>query len=248
MITINLKPGTKRAKSKSPLAGLVLKLKSAGEKIKDPWRLGALAAGAAGLAFVAYAQLSTSAELSSLQPKLEQARAENQRFRAFLGEKKHLESVRDSIQAQIATIKNVDGDRYVWPHIMDEVARAVPAFTWLTDIQVLAPAAAPAAVDTSAKAKRVETPPVMIQVNGRTVDIQGYTRLLRQLEDSPWLKDVTAISANTVIDHNRAVTAFVLKATYSRPGGSAEAMEPEPAKAAAPVMQPASVAQAKGGK
>jgi hypothetical protein len=53
---------------------------------------------------------------------------------------------------------------------------------------------------------------------GRTMDIQGFTRFMRQLEDSPWLKDVTVISTETVIDRGRAVTAFTVKANYVRPG------------------------------
>jgi Tfp pilus assembly protein PilN len=241
MITINLRPGTKRAKAKSPVAGLVAQLKGAGEKIKDPYRLGALVLGLGWLGFVAFGQVKSSAELASLQPKLEQARAENQRFRAFLGEKKRLESVRDSIQAQIATIRTVDGDRYVWPHILDEVARAVPPFTWLTDVQNVAQAPAPIVAGDTTK-KVVAPPPVGILINGRTVDIQGYTRLLRQLEDSPWLKDVTAISANTIVDHNRAVTAFVLKATFEKPSYRAAQASTTDSVPTPAVPQPAAVA------
>lgn len=233
MIEINLKPGQKRSKSVSPVAGLVAQLKTAGQKIKDPYRLGALVLGLGWLGFVGVSQMTTSSELASLEPKLEQARAENMRFRAFLGEKKRLEAVRDSIQAQITTIRNVDGDRYVWPHILDEVARAVPPFTWLTDLQVVSIAAAPVAVTDSTAPAPVEPPPVQIQVTGRTVDIQGYTRLLRQLEDSPFLKDVTAISANTVVDQTRAVTAFVLKANFQRTEKRAENPMPGRTEAAA---------------
>lgn len=237
MIEINLKPGQKRAKSASPLAGIGAQLKSLGQKIKDPYRIGALALGLGWLGYVGMAQLNASSELSDLEPRLEQARAENQRFRAFLAEKKRLESVRDSIQAQIATIKNVDGDRYVWPHILDEVARSVPAYTWLTDIQFIA-SAPPVVVDTVTKTA-IEPAPVQIQVTGRTVDIQGYTRLLRQLEDSPYLKDVTAIYANTVLDQNRAVTAFVLKAAFQRPTRAEVAPDRPTTESAAHVDRPA---------
>jgi Tfp pilus assembly protein PilN len=181
--------------------------------------------------------LTKSAELTELEPKPEQVRAEYQRFRGFLGEKRRLESVRDSIQAQITTIRTVDGDRYVWPHILDEVARAVPPFTWLTDVGVMNIAAAPVPGDTLGN---LPPPPVQIQITGRTVDIQGYTRLLRQLEDSPWLEDVTAISANTVIDRNRAVTAFVLRASFTRPAHAEQTAMP----GTEPTLQPTSVAQA----
>ncbi|MEZ4456401.1 MAG: PilN domain-containing protein [Gemmatimonadales bacterium] len=226
MITINLKPGHKRAAGKSSIAGIGAQLKAAGQKIKDPYRLGALAASVAWLGFVGIAQLTASTELSDLEPKLEQARTENQRFRAYLNEKRRLESTRDSIQAQIETIKTVDGDRYTWPRILDEVARAVPPYTWLTDVQNIS-IAAPVVADSANPA--VE-PAVEVAINGRTVDIQGYTRLLRQLEDSPYLSNVTAISANTVVDQNRAVTAFVLKATFQRRDAAAGKQAEQPAE------------------
>ena len=239
MITINLKPGAKRSAGASPMAAGFSRVKKLAEQIKDPYRIGALVIGTAWLGFVGVTHLTKSAELTELEPKLEQVRAEYQRFRGFLGEKRRLESVRDSIQAQINTIRAVDGDRYVWPHILDEVARAVPPFTWLTDIGVMSVAAAPVAADSLVEAP--PPPPVQVQITGRTVDIQGYTRLLRQLEYSPWLENVTAISANTVIDRDRAVTAFVLRATFTRPARaeqtSTSGSEPEP------TLQPASVAQ-----
>lgn len=238
MITINLKPGAKRATGSSPLAGGLARVKGLGEKIKDPFRLGALVIGTAWLGYVGFSHLSASAELTDLEPKLEQARAENQRFRTFLAEKRRLEAVRDSIQTQIATIRHVDGDRYVWPHIMDEVARAVPAFTWLTDLAYVA--APPPAGDSTMGAP--PPPPVQLQITGRTVDIQGYTRLLRQLEDSPWLTEVTAVSANTVVEATRAVTAFVLRATFERARPGARGAEADPAAAATPAA--ATVAQA----
>jgi hypothetical protein len=70
-------------------------------------------------------------------------------------------------------------------------------------------------VDTSATVP----PPVGVQLNGKTMDIQGFTHFMRQLEDSPWLRDVTLISTGTDIDHNRAVTVFTVKASYVRRGG-----------------------------
>ena len=57
-------------------------------------------------------------------------------------------------------------------------------------------------------------PAVVFEVNGRTVDIQAYTRFLRQLEASPWITDVTPVSAQTVVEKERPVTAFTIRATY----------------------------------
>jgi Tfp pilus assembly protein PilN len=54
------------------------------------------------------------------------------------------------------------------------------------------------------------------RVEGRTVDIQAYTRFLRQLEASPWIQNVTPVSAQTVVEQERPVTAFVIRAEYRR--------------------------------
>src|SRR6185437_1737624 len=162
--------------------------------------------------------VGTTRELSALEPKLEQTRAEHKRFKAFLTEKRHQELIRDSLVAQIGVIRTVDGDRYVWPHLLDEVTKALPAYTWLIDIS---PAAAPAPppppangkVDTT-NAAPAAPPAVQFTVNGRTVDIQAYTRFLRQLEASPWITEVTPVSAQTVVEKERPVPAFSIKATY----------------------------------
>jgi Tfp pilus assembly protein PilN len=119
-------------------------------------------------------------------------------------------------------IRTVDGDRYVWPHLLDEVTKALPAYTWLVDMGHAATAAPPpVSPQAAANAKKDTTvaepfvsPPVTFNVNGRTVDIQAYTRFLRQMEASPWITEVTPVSAQTVVEKERPVTAFTIRATY----------------------------------
>lgn len=215
MISVNLRPGTKRGKSGPSLGAGLDRLKGLGSTVKDPLRLLAMVAWIGVVGFLGWTFLSTGSRLGELEPQLEQARSEHRRFQEFLVQKQREEAVRDSILVQIRTIQQVDADRYIWPHILDQVARALPAFTWLVNVNFVAPPARPLSADTAA----VETarPPVVVQLTGRTVDIQGYTRFMRELEDSPWLGDVTAVSANTVVEGGRAVTAFVLNATYTQP-------------------------------
>ena len=128
--------------------------------------------------------------------------------------------IRDSLVAQIGVIRSVDGDRYVWSHLLDEVTKALPAYTWLTDLGAdvaATPGAAPAPAPAAAKADSGAAPaktPVAFSIIGRTVDIQAYTRFLRQLEASPWITDVTPVSAQTVVEKERPVTAFSIRATY----------------------------------
>jgi Tfp pilus assembly protein PilN len=224
MITVNLRPGLKRKRSRgSPLAGVLENLRGVGTRVKDPLLIGAVAAWAIVALFLGWTWISTATELSALEPKLEQTRAEHKRFKTFLEQKRKQEVIRDSLGRQIATIKSVDGDRYIWPHVLDEVTKALPAYTWLVDMKVAGlPAGAQGVQPVAAKpdstrpAADSATAPLAtgFEINGRTVDIQAYTRFLRNLEASPWITDVTPVSAQTVVEQERAVTAFTIRATY----------------------------------
>jgi Tfp pilus assembly protein PilN len=210
MITINLKPGSRRSKSGPSLAGGMSALKGLTTRGKDPFPM--IAVGVIGILAVTLGVIffGSTSRVSSLEDELDAARAENRRFKTFLVEKQRAEAAKDSVVAQIATIRTVDDDRYVWPHILDEITRALPPFTWLTELTAMA---APAPVDSTV----ITLAPVSVQLLGRTMDIQGFTRFMRQLEDSPWLRDVTVVSTTTEIDHARAVTAFTVRASYTRP-------------------------------
>jgi Tfp pilus assembly protein PilN len=220
MITVNLRPDLKRKRARSPLLGVMESVRGVGAKVKDPLLLASVVSWVGVLGWLGYVTLGTTRELNALEPQLEATRAEHKRFKAFLAEKRHQETIRDSLVAQIGIIRTVDGDRYVWPHLLDEVTKALPAYTWLVDMGFAAPAAAPAGAlpaDTAQDTTAVQpfvSPAVSFNVNGRTVDIQAYTRFLRQLEASPWITDVTPVSAQTVIEKERPVTAFTIRATY----------------------------------
>ena len=48
------------------------------------------------------------------------------------------------------------------------------------------------------------------------MDIAAYTKFLRQLEASPWISDVVPQQATTVVESERAVTAFTIRASFAR--------------------------------
>ena len=221
MITINLKPGSKRAASGPSLAGGLSAIKGLPSKVKDPWPMAAVVVALLTAGALAWIGIGSSSRISTLDEQLATARAENRRFKQFRIEKRRAEAAKDSVVAQIATIRSVDGDRYTWPHVLDEVTRAVPPYVWLVEMANIP--GTPSAADTAS----IEPPPVALQLVGRAMDIQNFTRFMRQLEDSEWLKDVTVITTQTVIDRGRAVTAFTLRAQYVRRNA-------EPAQPAAP--------------
>jgi Tfp pilus assembly protein PilN len=224
MITVNLRPGQKRKRTGNPFAGLLnglSGLRELGAKVKDPLLMSAVGAwvlvgGGLGLIY-----LNNARQLYTLEPRLEQARSEHRRFQAFITDKRRQEKIRDSLLAQITVIRSVDGDRYVWPHLLDEITKALPAYTWLVDLGITG--ATPNASSTPPKTKAdsvadsvAKNRQVAFQINGRTIDIQAYTRFLRQLEASPWIVDVIPVSAQTVVEKERPVTAFTIRASFNR--------------------------------
>ena len=230
MITVNLRPNLKRKRARPQFQGILEMTRSFSDKVKDPLLLVAVVSWVGVLGWLGFVVVGTTAQLSTLEPQLEQTRAENRRFKAFLTEKRHQEMIRDSLVAQIGVIRRVDGDRYIWSHLLDEVTKALPAYTWLVDLgaegvtskPIVAPATPPTPQQVKGpKAQTTDTaatvpvdPGVAFVINGRTVDIQAYTRFLRQLEASPWITDVTPVAAQTVVEKERPVTAFTIRATY----------------------------------
>lgn len=209
MITVNLRPGQKRKAAGGGPKQYLDRLKAFGSKVKDPFLVGSIAACIAVAAFLGWSFLSTSAKYNALAPRLEQARDEQKRFDNLLKQKRRAENIRDSLLSQIATIRGVDGDRYVWSHVLDEVAKALPPYTWLLSMTAQSP---PPVTDTTENAP---PPQLKFRLEGRTMDLQAYTRFLRQLEASPWLNEVTPVEAKTVLEKERPVTAFTIMATFS---------------------------------
>ncbi|MES2124012.1 MAG: hypothetical protein V4503_04910 [Gemmatimonadota bacterium] len=127
MITINLRPGARRqTKRGNAFAGFGERITVITSKVKEPWLAVALASWVLVLGFLGFVLVSTTARMSSLEPKLEAARTEYARYQDFVKQKRREENVRDSILAQIGTITGVDQQRYTWPHILDDIGGAPP--------------------------------------------------------------------------------------------------------------------------
>jgi Tfp pilus assembly protein PilN len=223
MITVNLRPGQRRKRGGNPFKGMLDGLsvfRDLGAKVKDPLLMAAVGAWVVVVGVLGLIYLNNLRQLYTLEPRLEQARSEHRRFKAFIADKRRQEKIRDSLLAQITVIRKVDGDRYIWPHLLDEITKALPAYTWLVDLGVagtqVAAAQPPRNAAKDSTADTATPPPLSFQINGRTMDIQAYTRFLRQLEASPWIVDVVPVSAQTIVEKERPVTAFTIRASYNK--------------------------------
>jgi len=221
-IEINLRPGQKRVRKVSPLEKVREWGRGVSAGVTDPLRLATIAAWAVAVVGMGGWWFTTRTSVEALEQEIEEVRAEHRRFQGFLKQKQKQEMVRDSLFAQISTIRQVDGDRYVWAHVLDEVTRALPPFTWLVSVAASGgaapgtPAAPPAAAPQPQAAADSAGPRVLkFTLVGRTADIQAYTRYLRDLEASPWIANVTPLQAQTVIEADRPLTAFTIVADFT---------------------------------
>ena len=212
MITINLRPGQKRKRAGSPFAGVAGRAKALGARVKDPLLLAAAAAWIGVVAWLGLVWTTNARQLHALTPRLEQVRVEHRRFKNFIAQKRHQELIRDSLVSQIGVIRTVDGDRYVWPHVMDEVARALPPYTWLTE---MAPVSAGGASDSTDSTSASHG--LAFKITGRTVDIQAVTRFMRDLEASPFFSGVVLDKSEPMTDNGKEVAQFQLTFGFSRP-------------------------------
>lgn len=211
MIAVNLRPGQKR-KTGSAGKQFQAKLKELGARVKEPLLLAAAAAWIVVGGGLFWLYRSTSRDLATLQPRLEQVRSDQKRFKGLMQQKRKAEQIRDSLLSQIRIIRRVDGDRYIWPHLLDEVAKALPPYTWLVDLSIVGTQPLDTVVDDTSSAHSRIT----FQIDGRTVDYQAYTQFLRQLEASPWISNVQPINSQSVVEQARPVTSFQIRATFSQ--------------------------------
>ena len=223
MIEINLLPGKKKTSRGGGGGGAGFKLQMPDfrgliAQIKDPWLIAAvLATVLCGGSILFY--LYERTQLAALDSRLTQAKAEKRRYDAYIIELRRAERLRDSLVAEIGVIRGIDQDRYVWSHVLDQISKALPPYTWLVDVSNAAPSGVSntAAGVTVIPASLVDSTGgslVRVSITGRTVDIQAYTTFLRQLANSPWLTEVTPAQSITRIEADRPVTEFNLSVRY----------------------------------
>lgn len=178
-------------------------------QVKDPLLLGAVGAWAVAIVVVGFLFVTQGAQVLSRSNELDRTRQEDLRYRTLIRQKQREARLRDSLLLELNAIRDIDADRFVWPHIMDEVTKAVPDYTWLTSVSTLS-TAAPVGVEVDT----TYVPPLQVQIEGQTSDISAMTRFVRNLQASPWIASVT-IGPNTQVEADgQIVTAFSVTAVY----------------------------------
>jgi Tfp pilus assembly protein PilN len=222
MIEINLLPGAARkTRSRMPSLSLGAALSGVRDRVRDPFMLSAVGAVVVAAAAIGALHMKQSSRVSELAEREERAVADSTRFAGIIRERERAEAKRDSVLRQLQVIRSIDEERYVWPHIMDEVSRALPPYTWLKSLGPSAlTAAQPAPATTERKDPVPMTEPMRFRIVGNTVDIQALTRFMRLLEASPFVQNVQLAKSELAMVEGKEVTEFQLEAQYERPDKS----------------------------
>jgi Tfp pilus assembly protein PilN len=169
----------------------------------------------AAVAAAAFLYFSTSARRGELEVQIEEARADSARYADLIQQNEALLARRDSIAQRVNIIQEIDEGRYVWPHIMDEVARALPDYTWLTAVMQVSLG-----------------DELQFRVDGNAGNTFALTQFMENLEASLFIRNVELVTTEQIVeqtpegDVRRAVYHFQLEAFFDRP--SVELLEMVP--------------------
>ena len=239
MIEVNLNPGSGKKKAKKGGGGggggsvnLGASLANLKARVRDPWMLGALGSAVVAALLVGGLYTTQEARAARLDEELQKAVQDSTRYASVLKEREKAEAKRDTVLRSLNMIRAIDDDRFIWPHVMDEVSSALPPYTWLVSLgysgvgQATAPVRTVTPPESASPSGRRRRPTntqivldtVRIRLVGNTVDIQALTRFMKQLEVSPFLEGVTLQSSARAMDNAKEVTQFQLDMLYTRPG------------------------------
>ncbi len=237
MIEINLLPGAKRKQPSAAKMEVGAAFREIGSRISaDKLLVGSVSVFVVGLVAVAgmwYFQGKIYDEVKAREAK---AHTDSLRFAQVIKQRAVASAVRDSVVRQLRIVNTIDGSRFIWPHILDEVSRALPSYTWLISIQQTSavasltpeidaglftgadPGKIAAEADSALKVAQV----LRLKIIGQTVDVQAITRFWKQLEASPFLQDVQLVKTElvTLQPMSKEATQFTLEMRYQQPDSS----------------------------
>jgi len=213
VIEVNLLPGARKGR---PGGGVLSGLSGALKGLRkgrggggggagatgDPYMLFFAAAASVTIGYAAYTYFGLSDERTEIEVRIEEEVQDSIRFADLIERTNLLAARNDSIAQRVQIMQEIDADRYVWPHILDEVAAAVPDFTWLREVLY------------------VGGDPLQVRVTGRAGSIYAITNFMRRLEASRFLRAVQMDRAEQVPSEavpNDMVYVFELLMTYESP-------------------------------
>ena len=203
MIEVNLLPGgaKKRAKKGGGGGGSKLSLPSLGGLPTDAYTIGAIVSVVGVLGTLGWLYMGLTSRQGDVQVALADAVQDSANYADLIERNSILEARRDSIAQKVDIIQEIDAGRYVWPHLLDELARALPDFTWLTEVI------------------QVSVGDVLeFQVRGRAGNTFAQATFMEQLQASPFISRVVLVQTQQIVEATgQVVYEFQLDCEYRTP-------------------------------
>lgn len=167
MIEVNLHPGGAKAKAKRRRT----RRPSLGRRgARSPWQTAMVAVLVAAPLVIATMWWFQHSRASTLEERREEAASDSARLADLRLLSDSLTERQTLVRQRVELIRSLDHNRFVWPHILDEISGSLPDFVWLTAIQESSP-----------------LPQLTIEIRGMAATALAVTEYVRRLEDSPFL-------------------------------------------------------------
>jgi type IV pilus assembly protein PilN len=200
VIEINLHPNATHKGRRRKRSGKAFALPRIPALKGDPHVLGIALAWIVGLGLAAFLVLGVRHQKASVENDIARARNDSIKFAGQIRDNELLRARRDSIGRKLLLIQDLDDGRFIWPHILDEVSRALPQYIWLTALTH----------------QSGDSIPVFL-VQGNAGTNFALTQYMRDLEASPFIANVRLARTEMKEEGEDVVNEFVLEARYERP-------------------------------
>ncbi len=202
MIEVNLHPtGGKARKGKRP--GLKAPTWASAPRVsdgRDSWTTFAVGAFVVALLVIGGLWFTQRSARAEIDERLEEARADSARLADLRVLSDSLTAREREIIERLELVQGLDEGRFVWPHLLDEVSRALPEYTWLTAVRVSTP-----------------LPDLTLQIDGLAANPLAITRFVRNLLASEYIQQVRIMGSQQAEVDNVSAQAFKLVVTYADP-------------------------------
>lgn len=203
MIEVNLHPAGAKAKAKArgrrAAAG---RREPRARGARNRWQMAMIAVLVAAPLIIVALWLLQRSQAGALEERLQTALADSTRLADLRTLSDSLTSRQRLVSERVELIRGLDRDRFVWPHILDEVSGSLPDFVWLTSIQETSP-----------------LPDLTLEIRGMAATALAVTEYVRRLEMSPYLGLVRILGSQQVPAEGSdlEVHAFTLLVNYTPP-------------------------------
>ena len=203
MIEINLLPGSaKRTRRRMPKLAVGGLGKAKLPKLNQGLAIMVIA-WVIGIGLFAWMFVGGRTRLATLEDQIAAARLDSVRLAQTIATADTLQKRMAAAAGKLKVVQEIDASRYVWAHLLDEAARALPEHTWMVQVSNIA-------VDSGVMYPK-------FSLEGRTGNNLALAQYLAQLEQSPFIRNVRMRESQLVREDDKLVYSFLLEAEYEPP-------------------------------